>query len=112
MEIKKRSTSAVPKTVQGEDRKGDTNLKTVSVVFYSLVLDLLAFTMILPLLPALLDHYKELDNGQGLYSWILQRINSIQVYIDAPERFSSVLFGGEMFFFSIYFTHKKKFEFN
>ena len=31
--------------------------KVLGVLFISLVVDLLAFTMILPLLPALLDHY-------------------------------------------------------
>ena len=31
--------------------------KMLAVVFVALVVDLLAFTMILPLLPALLDHY-------------------------------------------------------
>lgn len=94
MEIKQRSNCAVPETIHTAATKDDKKSNTVLVVFYSLILDLLAFTMILPLLPALLDHYKELDNGRGLYTWILQRIHSIQVYIDAPERFSSVLFGG------------------
>ncbi|XP_015610228.1 major facilitator superfamily domain-containing protein 10 isoform X2 [Cephus cinctus] len=68
--------------------------KIVRVVFISLLLDLLAFTMILPLLPALLDHYEQLDKGQGLYSTILNHIRKIQVYLDAPDKFNSVLFGG------------------
>nr|XP_012146904.1 PREDICTED: major facilitator superfamily domain-containing protein 10 isoform X2 [Megachile rotundata] len=47
---------------------------TVQVVFISLLLDLLAFTMILPLLPALLDYYKEIENDQSflgsMYSFL------------------------------------------
>ncbi|XP_043788730.1 major facilitator superfamily domain-containing protein 10 isoform X2 [Apis laboriosa] len=47
---------------------------TVQVVFVSLLLDLLAFTMILPLLPALLDYYKEIEKNQGflgsMYSFL------------------------------------------
>ena len=35
--------------------------KALGVMFVSLVVDLLAFTMILPLLPALLDHYGKQD---------------------------------------------------
>ena len=31
--------------------------KMLAIMFVALVIDLLAFTMILPLLPALLDHY-------------------------------------------------------
>lgn len=67
---------------------------TVRVVFISLLLDLLAFTMILPLLPALLDYYKEKENGRGFYSAILSHIKSIQVFFDAPDKVSTVLYGG------------------
>ncbi|XP_014484894.1 PREDICTED: major facilitator superfamily domain-containing protein 10 [Dinoponera quadriceps] len=67
---------------------------TVRVVFVSLLLDLLAFTMILPLLPALLDHYKEIENGQGLYSAIFKHVKDIQVFFDAPDKVSTVLYGG------------------
>ena len=35
--------------------------RTLGVVFVGLLLDLLAFTMILPLLPALLDYYGQHD---------------------------------------------------
>lgn len=67
---------------------------TVLVVFLSLLLDLLAFTMILPLLPALLDHYKDIENGHGLYSTTFSYIKSIQVFFDAPDKVSTVLYGG------------------
>lgn len=67
---------------------------TLRVVFVSLLLDLLAFTMILPLLPALLDHYKEIEKGHGLYSTILNHMKSIQIYFDAPDKVSTVLYGG------------------
>ena len=76
-------------TVQRQDSK------TVRVVFISLLLDLLAFTMILPLFPALLDHYQQLDKGDGLYSKILNSIQTISSFINAPPKESSVLFGGK-----------------
>lgn len=71
---------------------------TVRVVFISLLLDLLAFTMILPLLPALLDYYKEKENGRGFYSAILSHIKSIQVFFDAPDKVSTVLYGGNIYY--------------
>ncbi|XP_011303553.1 major facilitator superfamily domain-containing protein 10 [Fopius arisanus] len=82
-------------TLRGPKQAGPLgeNKKMVPVVFYSLILDLLAFTMILPLLPALLDHYKYHDDG-GLYSWILRGIDRVQIRLNAPDRFTSVLFGG------------------
>lgn len=66
---------------------------TVYVVFISLLLDLLAFTMILPLLPSLLDHYRQHDEG-GLYLWLTNKIQYFQQIVGAPEKYNSVLFGG------------------
>ncbi|XP_003738121.1 major facilitator superfamily domain-containing protein 10 [Galendromus occidentalis] len=42
--------------------------KVMYLVFISLIMDLLGFTMILPLLPSLLDHYRKQDSV--LYSWL------------------------------------------
>ncbi|EFA10942.1 major facilitator superfamily domain-containing protein 10 [Tribolium castaneum] len=66
---------------------------TVYVVFLSLLLDLLAFTMILPLLPSLLEYYKSNDST-GLYAWLSRRIQFFQELVGAPEKYNSVLFGG------------------
>ncbi|XP_069678916.1 major facilitator superfamily domain-containing protein 10 [Periplaneta americana] len=67
---------------------------TVYIVFVSLLLDLLAFTMILPLLPSLLDHYSLNDRPSGLYPWLLAKVRYFQEFVGAPDRFNSVLFGG------------------
>ncbi|KFB52584.1 hypothetical protein ZHAS_00020829 [Anopheles sinensis] len=64
---------------------------TAYVVFASLLLDLLAFTMILPLLPSLLEYYRKNDNQ--LYGYLANSIKQFQLWIGAPERFTSVLFG-------------------
>ncbi|KAL3289422.1 hypothetical protein HHI36_022847 [Cryptolaemus montrouzieri] len=74
------------------EKNGKSN-STIYVIFISLLLDLLAFTMILPLLPSLLDHYKQND-ASGLYSWLSGKINIFQEFVGAPEKFNSVLFGG------------------
>ncbi|KAK5639277.1 hypothetical protein RI129_011769 [Pyrocoelia pectoralis] len=66
---------------------------TFYIVFISLLLDLLAFTMILPLLPSLLEHYRQNDTS-GLYDWLLNKISYFQKFVGAPEQSSSVLFGG------------------
>lgn len=63
------------------------------VVFMSLLLDLLAFTMILPLFPSLLDYYKQNDSG-GLYQWLEEHISVFQKIIGVPDKFNGVLFGG------------------
>lgn len=42
--------------------------RTFYVIFISLVIDLLAFTVILPLLPTLLDHYGHNDRVMFIFS--------------------------------------------
>lgn len=63
------------------------------VVFISLLFDLLAFTMILPLFPSLLDYYKQNDSG-GLYHLLEEHISVFQKLIGVPDKFNGVLFGG------------------
>ncbi|KAG8239065.1 hypothetical protein J437_LFUL018425 [Ladona fulva] len=71
----------------------DNTHPMVYVVFASLLLDLLAFTMILPLLPSLLDLYDSRDSS-GLYPYLLSQVKFFQHLVGAPDRFNSVLFGG------------------
>lgn len=65
------------------------------VVFMSLVLDLLGFTVILPLFPALLEYYRQHDSS-GLYASMLSVVSTYQVALGVPARFNSVLFGGQL----------------
>jgi hypothetical protein len=60
------STSTSPTDSQ------QVNSRTTLVVFVGLLLDLLAFTLILPLFPALLDHYKKHDSSTGLYPYLVR----------------------------------------
>lgn len=65
----------------------------IYVVFLSLLFDLLAFTIILPLLPSLLEYYRQND-ASGLYAVLTERVRWFQQLLGAPERYISVLFGG------------------
>lgn len=85
-----------------EDVKSPEAQKSVSrtngamyIVFCSLLLDLLAFTMILPLMPSLLDHYHLNDPPNGLYSWLQHKVKYFQILVGAPDQFNTVLFGGK-----------------
>lgn len=66
---------------------------TVYLVFTSLLLDLLAFTMILPLLPSLLEYYRVNDKA-GLFHTLSNSVRYFQELVGAPEKYNSVLFGG------------------
>uniref|UniRef100_A0A6A7G3Y4 Major facilitator superfamily domain-containing protein 10-like n=2 Tax=Hirondellea gigas TaxID=1518452 RepID=A0A6A7G3Y4_9CRUS len=74
-----------------KEKAGGSNMKYV--VFGSLVLDLLGFTVILPLFPALLEYYSKHDSS-GLYNYILGAVGYFQAALGVPPRFNSVLFGG------------------
>lgn len=67
--------------------------KTVYVIFISLLLDLLAFTIILPLLPTILERYR-LNDSSGFYVSLSAQIGYFQRLVGAPDKYNSVLFGG------------------
>lgn len=80
-----------------ENKPRSLNSRTIGLIFVSLLLDLLAFTMILPLLPSLLDYYdREEGKGNSLYASLLRAVQSFQRFTGAPDRFASVLFGGAL----------------
>jgi len=65
----------------------------IKVIFVGLLIDLLAFTLILPLLPGLLDHYKRHD-ASGWYAAAESRVRTFGEAVGAPDQFIPVLFGG------------------
>ncbi|XP_014240777.1 major facilitator superfamily domain-containing protein 10 [Cimex lectularius] len=74
--------------------KSEKTHKMTYIIFVSLLLDLLAFTMILPLFPSLMDHYRRHDDPNGLYAYMSESIKHFQQLVGAPIKFNSVLFGG------------------
>lgn len=75
------------------DEKSQKTHRSVYLIFLSLLLDLLAFTIILPLLPTILERYR-MNDSSGLYNYLALQIKYFQQLVGAPEKYSSVLFGG------------------
>ncbi len=73
-------------------------MKQTIVVFISLIIDLLAFTLILPLFPKIFDFYNTNDNDTA-YNILHYYVNEFRKIISGPEskEFNSVLFGGNLF---------------
>lgn len=69
--------------------------KIVLAIFVSVLIDLLGFTVILPLFPSLLDFYQKND-GDGLYKTVLRGVEDFRGWLAIPsdEPVTSVLFGG------------------
>lgn len=78
---------------EAKHSKPERTDRMVYIIFISLLFDLLAFTIILPLLPSLLEYYKNHDDS-GLYQILTEQIRWFQQLLGAPERFNSVLYGG------------------
>ncbi|XP_030593849.1 major facilitator superfamily domain-containing protein 10 [Archocentrus centrarchus] len=68
--------------------------KVIKIVFVILLLDLLGFTLILPLLPSILDHYAE--TGDGAYQSLQSVVDWFREVVGIPmeKKYNSVLFGG------------------
>jgi len=82
------------KVVDEGDSKDNTGKdRTSLVIFLGLLIDLLAFTLILPLFPALISHYRESDDS-GLFKLMEDKINVFRTMVGAPVQFNTVLFGG------------------
>ncbi|XP_072026925.1 major facilitator superfamily domain-containing protein 10-like [Amphiura filiformis] len=95
-DINGKGTAEHESNMKEEEIDGRFSRRAIMVVFLSLLLDLLAFTMILPLLPSLLDYYAQHDKGDGWYSMLQSGVNHFREFLGIPdtERYNSVLFGG------------------
>ncbi|XP_060102128.1 major facilitator superfamily domain-containing protein 10 [Heteronotia binoei] len=80
--------------LKGPLRAEDTSTRVITTVFIALLIDLLGFTLILPLLPSILDHYSK--NDDGLYMTLQHGVDRFAAMVGVPpeRKYNSVLFGG------------------
>ncbi|XP_051875323.1 major facilitator superfamily domain-containing protein 10 [Pristis pectinata] len=73
----------------------DGSSHVINVVFLMLLIDLLGFTLILPLLPSILDYYGKTDHD-GVYRWLQHSVDWFADVIGVPSvrKYNTVLFGG------------------
>lgn len=81
---------------ESSSEKGEESYSTkiINIVFVTLLLDLLGFTLILPLLPSILDFYAQEEDEvyrfmQGAVDWFRGSIG-----IPLEKKYNTVLFGG------------------
>ncbi|CAH2299687.1 major facilitator superfamily domain-containing 10 [Pelobates cultripes] len=85
--MEKRSTGTQP-------APGPSSTRVITVVFLALLIDLLGFTLILPLFPTILDHYSKSDDN--LYQKLQNAVDWFASSVGVPQerKYNSVLFGG------------------
>jgi len=67
---------------------------SLGVIFLTLYIDLIGFSIIFPLAPDLLKHYLALDGTGGVLGWFLAHLNSISAALGNTTHLPEVLFGG------------------
>ncbi|KAG8134824.1 hypothetical protein E2320_007932 [Naja naja] len=81
----------------GAQRAEENSSRVILAVFLALLIDLLGFTLILPLLPSILDHFSKHDDG--LYRRVQAGVDWFSGSLGIPpeRKYNSVLFGGRKF---------------
>ena len=64
------------------------------MIFLTLYIDLIGFSIVFPLMPDLLDHYLNVDGHSGLLGSMLSLTDSAASYLHKDHNFTEVLFGG------------------
>ena len=67
--------------------------RSLGVIFLTIFIDLLGFTIIFPLFPAILDHYLQVDGNAGILGWILGHIDQFAELAGSKDNYRAVLFG-------------------
>jgi MFS family permease len=67
---------------------------SLGVIFLTLVVDLVGFSIIFPLGPDLVTYYLRIDGQSGLLGWLLSQSESAARAVGQSHAFAAVLFGG------------------
>jgi len=69
---------------------------SLGVIFLTIFIDLVGFSVVFPLFPAMLDYYLERDGDGGALGWLLGQLDAVSQLADGSSRFTPVLFGGAL----------------
>jgi hypothetical protein len=67
---------------------------SLGVIFLTLYIDLIGFSIIFPLGPDLLAHYLSLEGHSGVLGWLLAHLDTVARALGKDSNFAAVLFGG------------------
>ncbi len=67
---------------------------SLGVIFLTLYIDLIGFSIIFPLGPDLLEYYLGTEGSSGALGWLMTHITSLAHVLGKDSNFAAVLFGG------------------
>ena len=87
---------STPDTAVPAEELSPTSKRVLKLAFLTLVIDLIGFSIIFPLFPAMLEHYRAHEGGVGLFGLLDQGLSALAILIGTPEHGTgvTVLFGG------------------
>ena len=75
---------------------------SLGVIFLTLYIDLVGFSIIFPLAPSLMDYYLRVDGQSGVLGWLQAESGAISRALGHDQGYAAVLLGGiVMSFYSI-----------
>lgn len=90
--MKKFESNATEIQAKEKEKKSSRLDPAAWIMFSSLIIDLVGFTVILPLMPKLLDHYS--STGGSSMSFLESTVKTLQQMLNIPANFNSVMTGG------------------
>lgn len=95
--LEEKDYTQMPEVVMKSEPLPKESKKTLSIVFLTLFLDLIGFSIIFPLFPALAAHYLAVDGDNFILRAIFDGAHALMATGGASSEFSSiVLFGGAL----------------
>lgn len=80
---------------QQEEALSPEARSVLKIVFVTLFLDLVGFSIIFPLFPAMLDYYVAREGGAGLVGWLVSALEGFTRATGGPDKMGLIiLFGG------------------
>lgn len=73
---------------------------SLGVIFLTLYIDLVGFSIFFPLFPSMLEHYLGREGHAGLLGWLLAQVEALTRFSNIESHYTAVLFAG--FLGSIY----------
>ncbi len=67
---------------------------SLGVIFLTLYLDLIGFSLFFPLFPAMLDHYLGREGQDSLLGWTLGKVDALAAFWHLDASYTAVLFAG------------------
>ena len=89
-------STAAPVPEQDPDKLTPEAKRVLLLAFLTLFIDLIGFSIIFPLFPAMLDFYRQRESATGMFGMLISGLEHLAQWVGNPNKDAGilVLFGG------------------